>query len=98
MNVSKRADGYYVYQLKNGRYRVAYKIVGTKVYQRTGTKKQKVYHRIGTAKLKNGKITCTLPGVSRAEGCQAYFKVRSYATRSGCRQQNSLYSKPKKLY
>lgn len=98
MNVSKRADGYYVYQLKNGRYRVAYKITGTKVYQRTGSKNAKVYKRIGTAKIKNGKIRCTLPGVSPAGSCQAYFKVRSYVAESGYQQQNSLYSKPRKLY
>ncbi len=99
MNVSKRADGYYVYQLKNGRYRVAYKIAGRKVYQRTGPKKWKTYKRIGTVEIKNGKIRCTLPGVSAAGGgCQAYFKVRSYVKDSGCQQQNSLYSKPKRLY
>ena len=64
-----------------------------------GTNLQALIDAQDRGEIKNGKIRCTLPGVSAAGGgCQAYFKVRSYVKDSGCQQQNSLYSKPKRLY
>lgn len=97
MNVSKRADGYYIYQLGEGEYRLTYKIAGTKLYQYTSGKKYKASKLVGNVKIKNGKLKCTLPGVGKKGNCQIYFKVRSYVTEKGCQQQNSLYSKTKKL-
>lgn len=98
MNVSKRADGYYIYQFKKGKYCRKYKISGTKLYQRISGKNGRVYSLVGKVSIKKGKLKCALPNVGKKENSQIYFKVRSYAAREGYQQQKSLYSKPKKLY
>ncbi len=97
MNVSPRAEGYYIYQFKDGAYRKAYKIVGKKLYQRVSQGKSKVYRLAGHVQIKKGKLKCTLPGTGSRLKSSIYFRVRSYVAQEGYRQKKSLYSRPKKL-